>query len=351
MIAGAELRERGSRLQELAPAITLIFAAPFVAEVLSGATRLSVIFVFIPESMVWGCGALIIREVVCRWRGGWTSMFLLALALSTAEEMVIQQTSIAPLPWPGANAAYGRAWGVNWIYLLYMLGYESVWVVLVPVLLTYLIFPARRAGRWLSTRGSIISGGVFLLGSFIAWFAWTQQARPIVLRAAPYRPPAALITAGLAAIALFATAGWGVRNVHTQRSPSRKAPKPALLGMAGFALGMCWNFLIWTIFAASAPAPAQVVFVAGVLWAVLAAAVVRRWESAGNWGRMHEYALVFSAAVVCMVSSLLQSSAWARVDQVGAAIMDLIALACLIALGRKLARDAPHSHRAEPDAA
>jgi hypothetical protein len=63
-------------------------------------------------------------------------MLLLALALSVAEEFVIQQTSIAPLPWLGAGRAYGRAGGVNWIYFLYMLGYESVWVVVIPVQLT-----------------------------------------------------------------------------------------------------------------------------------------------------------------------------------------------------------------------
>ncbi len=351
MTTQADSRQSGSRLRHLAPAITLVFVAPLIAEVLSGATRLSVIFVFIPESMVWGCCALIIREVVFRWRGGWRSIFLLALALSVAEEIVIQQTSIAPLPWPGANAAYGRAWGVNWIYLLYMLGYESVWVVLVPLLLTYLIFPARRAERWLDARGLLISASLFLFGSFIAWFAWTQQARPVVLKVAPYHPPAALIAAGLSAIALLVTAGWGVRNVHSERSSSRKAPKPVLLGIAGFALGMGWNFLIWTVFAASAPAPAPVVFAAGALWAVFTAAVIRRWGSAEDWGGVHEYALVFSATAVCMVGSLLQSSSWARVDQVGAAVMDLIALACLIALGRKLVRETPHPNRDAQDAA
>jgi hypothetical protein len=45
-----------SRWQRLAPVVTLLILAPVVAEVLSGATRLSFIFVLIPEIMVWGCG-------------------------------------------------------------------------------------------------------------------------------------------------------------------------------------------------------------------------------------------------------------------------------------------------------
>ena len=68
-------------------------------------------------------------------------MLLLGLALSIAEEFIIQQTSLAPMPFPGSHPEYGRIWGVNLVYLLFMLGYESVWVVLVPVQLTELFFP------------------------------------------------------------------------------------------------------------------------------------------------------------------------------------------------------------------
>ena len=118
------------------PSLALAILSPLIAEVLSGATRFSVIIALVPEILVWGCGTLVIRELVRRWRGGWTSMLLLGLGLSIAEEFLIQQTSLAPLPFPGALAHYGRAWGVNWIYFLFMLGYESVWVVLVPVQIT-----------------------------------------------------------------------------------------------------------------------------------------------------------------------------------------------------------------------
>ena len=87
------------------PALTLIFLAPLIAEVLSGATRLSYLFVLVPEMMVWGCGALLAREAVRRWRAGWPGLLLLGLGLSIAEEFVIQQTSLAPLPWPGRRSA------------------------------------------------------------------------------------------------------------------------------------------------------------------------------------------------------------------------------------------------------
>jgi len=123
------------------PALALVFLAPFIGEVLSGATRVSVIFALVPdEMMVWGCGALLIRELVRRRGGRWPSLLSLGLGLSIAEEFLIQQTSLALLPLPGALAHDGRAWGVNWIYFLYMLGFESVWVVLVPAGVTELWF-------------------------------------------------------------------------------------------------------------------------------------------------------------------------------------------------------------------
>lgn len=120
---------------------TLLLLAPFIGELLSGSTRTSILFVYIPEIMVWGVGALLCRELVRRWRAGSVSLVLLGVALSIAEEFIIQQTSLAPLPFPGAHADYGRRWGMNLVYLLFMLGYESVWVVLVPIHATELFFP------------------------------------------------------------------------------------------------------------------------------------------------------------------------------------------------------------------
>src|SRR5580704_14294446 len=131
-----------------APILTLLLLSPFIAEVLSGSTRTSILFVYIPEVMVWGVGALLCRELVRRWRAGGTSLLLLGLGLSIAEEFIIQQTSLAPLPFPGAHADYGRVGGINLVYLLFMLGFESVWVVVVPVEVTELFFPQRASQPW-----------------------------------------------------------------------------------------------------------------------------------------------------------------------------------------------------------
>src|SRR5262249_23578884 len=115
--------ERSMRPRNAAPIMTLLVLSPLIGEVLSGATRLSFIFVLVPEIRVWGCGTLIIGDVVRRWRGGGPSALLLGLGLAIAEEFIIQQTSLAPLPWLDPATAYGRVAGVNWPYFLFMLGY------------------------------------------------------------------------------------------------------------------------------------------------------------------------------------------------------------------------------------
>ena len=83
--------------KSIAPALTLMILAPFLTEILPGATRFSSLFVLPIEIFVWGGGAVLIRAAVRKWQLGWVNMLLLAVALALAEECIIQQTSFAPL--------------------------------------------------------------------------------------------------------------------------------------------------------------------------------------------------------------------------------------------------------------
>ena len=329
-----------SRWHRLAPAFTLLILAPVVAEVLSGATRLSFIFVLIPEIMVWGCGALIAREVVRRWQGGWTSMLLLGLGLSIAEEFIIQQTSLAPLPWV-SSTAYGRAWGVNWIFFLFMLVYESVWVVLVPVQLTELIFPNLRNQPWLKKSGLITSSLVFVLGSFIAWFLWTQIARPRTFHVPKYQPPFLAIFSSALSILLLAFAAYALRNVgqHPSRAqPTSSTPSPWTVGLVTLVFGFPWYLLMSLIFGPRRDIALWIPIIAGIVWASVAFFVIQRWVSSLGWRDIHRWALVFSATLVCMIAGFSGSSTWPRMDIISKAILNVLAVAGFIWLALKISR-------------
>ena len=322
----------------LGAAFALIVLAPLIAEVLSGATRMSFIFAFVPEMMVWGCGALIIREVVRRWGGGWTSILLLGLGLSVAEEFVIQQTSLAPLPWPAISAAYGRLWGVNWIYFLFMLGYESVWVVLVPVQVTKLIFAKQRNERWLGNIGLVISSMVFVLGSFAAWYAWIKRARPMVFHAPVYNAPHATVLAGVLAIALLALAAYATRRVARGAVESRAALPWWLAGLAALVFGAAWYSLMTLIFGVRSTWPFWIPMIVGVAWAALAYLVIRYLSSGSGWGDMHRWALVFGATLLCMIAGFLGSKAWPHVDLIGKWVLNVVAVVGFLLLAYRIRR-------------
>jgi len=324
----------------IAPALTLILLAPLIAEVLSGATRFSYIFVLIPEMMVWGCGALLIREVVRRWDAGGTSMLLLGLALSVAEEFIIQQTSLAPLPWLGSTPIYGRQWGVNWIYFLFMLGYESVLVVLVPVQVTELIFPEHRSEHWLKTRGLVISTIVFLFGSFLAWFAWTQRARPLTFHVPPYHPSPVLIAVGLLAIVLLAALAYALKEFDRPRAAGAQAPRWWVVGPAVLLIGFPWYALMALIFVPTLQHNFSfwLPVAAGVVWGVLAYLFIRHWSSSAGWNDMQRWAATFAATLVCMIAGFFGSSLWLRMDVVGKAVLNVIAIAGFLLLALKIQR-------------
>ena len=323
---------------------TLLILAPVISEVLSGSTRLSILFVLIPEVMVWGGGALLCRELVRRWRAGATSLLLLGLALSVAEEFIIQQTSIAPLPFPGANAAYGRYLGVNWVYLLFMLGFESVWVVLVPVQVTELIFPDRREQPWLRKRGLIATCIAFLIGSRLAWYGWTQQARPR-LHADPYHPPVSLILIGLAAIAALIVLAWLVRGYgHAGQVDTRQPASPWLIGIKASIFGAAWFELIGLIFVLHPGIAVWIPMTAGPIWALLSFILVRYWSAARGWRDIHRFALSFGAVLGCMVISDVSSVGWTRVDLIAKFIFQFLAFVGFLFLARKVRQREASSH-------
>jgi hypothetical protein len=318
------------------PIWTLVFLAPVIAEVLSGSTRTSILFVLIPEMMVWGVGALLCRELVRRWRAGGASLLLLGLALAVAEEFLIQQTSIAPMPFPGVHADYGRMWGINLIWLLAMLGFESVWVVVVPVHVTELIFPAQREQPWLRLRGWIVSCIVFLIGCRIAWYGWTQQARPR-LGAAPYHPPIALLAGGFAAIVVLIALAYLLRNVGRPVADGRTA-RAWLAGLIAFVMGSAWFELIGLSFMPQPIHPFTKAIALGIGWAVVAFVLMTWWTSRRAWTDMHSFCACWGATLACQAMPYFGIASWPRIDVIGKVIFDAGALTLFVWLGKRVYR-------------
>ena len=108
------------------PAFVLFLISPLIAEVLLGATRLTKIGGLILVSPFYGCGVLLIRELVRRCTTSW------------------------------------RWLGVNFVLTQWELGYHIVWSICIPILTTELLFPARRTQPWLGPLGVSVCAIVFV---------------------------------------------------------------------------------------------------------------------------------------------------------------------------------------------
>jgi len=150
--------------------IFFLIAPPIFAEVLSGSTPL---LAFVKPVtclllvMLYGCGALLIREIRARWRLGRGIVFL-AVAYGILEEGVIVQTFFNP-GWEdlGVLSAYGMFLGVQWPWTLMLIAFHATISILAPLAAADLMWPDDRNEPVLKTSGLVLAtAGIALMAAF-----------------------------------------------------------------------------------------------------------------------------------------------------------------------------------------
>ena len=315
------------------PAWTLVLLAPLIAEVLPGATRVSAIFVFPIEVAIWGGGALLIREAVRRWRLGWLNMMFLAFALTIAEEFLIQQTSVAPMVvqiFPGEP--FARAWGVNYVYFLWALFYESVFVVFVPIVLTELIFRSRRDVPWLKTWSAWMVGVILVLACFPAWYSWTQIARPHVFHVPVFNPPLIhVLLSSLTMVGLISAAIGPGRRAMTNVAVPLVPPRPWLLGMGAAIAAAVWYGLCLLAFGIRPQFPPAIAVAIGLAVVFLAIYLLPRFAAHSAWNDTHLLGLTLGSVISTMAVNFFGFIyATSKLDLYGKIILDVTSTILLI---------------------
>jgi hypothetical protein len=127
-----------------------------IGELLSGSAPPAEFFNplgFIMLAVLYGGGALLVRELVHRWHRGWPTLLVLGTAYGIAEEGLMCKSFFDP-NWMdlGALASYGRWAGVNWVWAVELSIYHAVFSIAIPILLVGMLFPARRQKSWLTKR-------------------------------------------------------------------------------------------------------------------------------------------------------------------------------------------------------
>jgi hypothetical protein len=324
-----------------APAFTLIVLAPLIAEVLPGATRTSSLFVFPLEMAIWGGGALLIRAAVRHFQLGWLNMLLMAFGLSIAEEFVIHQTSLAPMIiqiFPGPP--FGRAFGVNYAYFLWALFYEAILVVVIPVMVTELIFRSRREDPWIGPVGAGIVAGIFVIACVPAWYLWTTVVREVVLKLPPYSPPLGWVLGGVAAIALLVFLAIGpMRQAFRGNRKPLTPPSPWLLGAAGFIAAVIWHCLVVLAFGMRPTFPVWIAMAVCLTVVALGWYFVPRYVAHPAWSDSHRIGMSLGSIVGAMAIGFVGFIyATAPIDLWGKIIMNVIATVLLIQLAMKVRR-------------
>ncbi len=327
-----------SFFKKIAPAITLMAMAPLLTEVLPGATRFSSIFVFPIEMCVWGGCCLLIRAAIRKWELGWVNMLLLAIALSIAEEYLIQQTSLAPMVIRLKSVTYARSFGVNYVYFLWAMIYEPVFVVFLPVYLVELIFPERKHETWLSKAGLIVVCIFFVLGAYLAWFSWTQIARPKVFHVPAFSPPMAAIIIAVVAIAILIFTSLGLlKNKQTNPAPL-KPWNPWVLGIAGALWATILYGIVVLAFGQFPDFPSLAALCIGVLLIIVALVLIPRFADDLRWQSKHVYGLIYGTITGSMLVGFIGFWGTPNADLYFKIIVNIIAVVWMIPLGLNVKR-------------
>ena len=188
------------------PALVLFLLAPAMGELVSGSTPplvLVVPIVAVWEALLYGCGALLVRELARRWGGGWPTILLLGAAYALMEEGIslktIFDTTFEPA---GQLATYGRIGELNSVFTIQIIVFHAVVSIALPILLTELAFPTRRDELWLGRRGIIITS--ILWGISLVWgFAVVRRIPP---------PGGAYLATAVMVVVFVVLARWAARR-------------------------------------------------------------------------------------------------------------------------------------------
>lgn len=310
--------------------VTLLLLSPACGELLTGSTPLPR-FLFTLTGLpylvgFYGCGALLIREMVRRRGLGWPSIALLGAAYGVVEEGLVASSWFNPF-FPGAVPlhGFGRFLDTNWLWAVQLTVFHAAVSITIPILVTETAFPAVAAQPWLSARGVGIAAAVFgalaVLSSILTSF--------VMFRAQGYtHPPATWFGA---AVLVLALALGALRMRRSDPGAKRPGTPPRLWMLRVFGLSAS-ALIIATTWGSRGRIPAPAAILAVLLIAAASVWCVREWSRRSGWGT--EQALAVASGTLAFFA-FLQPIAQGALIGSGVA---LVALSGMVWLARRVGR-------------
>jgi hypothetical protein len=312
------------------PALTLTLASPVIGEFLLGNMAVDMLWLLPMLALLYGTGALLVREAAFRLSAGWPGILLLGLAYAIIEEGFVTQSLFDPnyLSLRLLDYGYLPLLGIGAWWTIFVLALHMIWSIAAAIALTECLWPKQSVSPWLSAKGlagtallfvagcaavSIVSGSRFMA-------SWVQ-----------------LVAAAAEIAALISAAWWSARRPAPVRR-AKAAPSPKVAGLASFGLLSLFMLTTWTI--ASVPAALNVAAMIGLLG--MLAILVGRWARMPGWGALHILGLTAGALLTYGWWSLLipatVTNSGPEVDFMGNLLLVCCALLLISIASRRTAK-------------
>ncbi|WP_405161951.1 hypothetical protein OG203_37450 [Nocardia sp. NBC_01499] len=306
----------GPKTRRWVPVVTLLLLSPFVAELLLGDVAITSVFIFVIFIPLYGCGALLIREVVRRTGRGWPSIALLAFAFGVIEEGYVTMSLFNP-DYAGyrlLDEAPLHVLGMGGKWTVFVLSLHVIWSICAPIAVAESLFPARARAPWLRIRGMIVAGVVFVLGcALLSVGALNTEPK--------FRPTVAqMVVTGVVAV-VFVGAALAARSGGARRSGT-VPPVLVIFGAALLAASVVVRSGHWL----NGWVGAAVILVTEAL----AVAALWVFGRRAEWGLPETLATASGAFVAYGWSSFLGTPIVGSTDQVIARVGNVVY--CLVAL-------------------
>jgi hypothetical protein len=267
------------------PVAALFVLTPLVAEYLLGSLSFSKeqIGALPVMALLYGSGAVLIRDLARRTRRGWRAILLLGFAYGLIEEGLLTQSLFNPnyLNLRLLDYGYVSALGVSTNWTAYVISLHVIWSVCVPIAFVEALFPSQSELPWLG-KGGAITAVVFLALGMAAVASFSYKSGHFMAHPAQFAGVLVAVGASIA-VALKAS------RVPAAIDPSLR-PAPSVWLAGGFA------FIAGSLFCVSQSARGS-----GVPWLVPVAGIVAvdaisvitiaRWSRRAGWSSMHRFAL------------------------------------------------------------
>jgi hypothetical protein len=280
------------RTHTISAALFLFFVAPFIGEILLGDIAFGsfkVIGIYLLFSLLYGGGALLIREIARRTGRGWPTMFTLAIAYGFFEEGLVTQSLFNP-SYLGNNlisATHIPVIGTGVVWLLFVVTLHAVWSISVSIALAEAFAGKARATPWLRRRGVIITSLLFIIGA-ISTFAGNYA--PSHFFANPLQITTVCLIVALLVFVAF--------RLKPPSGTSSKQLPVLVVGLAGF--GLTSVFMLLRL------APSSW-WVAGGFFILFITSfwLIRHWVTTTKWLPSHTLALASGALMTYVWNSFL----------------------------------------------